>query len=258
MIVAIACMLSVIGVKIIESFRSVFNIYRYVPTEEAQQAAKSGVIYMRLLVLVLWPLGAFYSLEDILDYIYSRTGKEKVQVKLCELIVDLGILISVILLCFSYDLSLLKFDEKSLADYHATMLAINTNYTIETYFAVFSSCIWIKVLYHFRLNSLFGPLLTIFSHMSQIIVQFSLLIILLILTFAFSGRIMFSVGRFESFYESLMTLFSWMLGEFSFDSMSSEGWKGEVFMALYLLVCMVLMMNLLIALLSTTYSNLSS
>lgn len=76
------------------------------------------------------------------------------------------------------------------------MLAINTNYTIETYFGIFGSCIWIKVLYHLRLNSLFGPLLTIFSHMSKVIVQFCLLLILLILTFAFSGRILFSVSQF--------------------------------------------------------------
>ena len=38
-----------------------------------------------------------------------------------------------------------------------------------------------------------------------------------------------------------------MLGEFSFDAMSQEGWKGEFFLALYLLICMVLMVNLLIA-----------
>lgn len=49
-----------------------------------------------------------------------------------------------------------------------------------------------------------------------------------------------------------------MLGEFSFDAMSQEGWKGEFFLALYLLICMVLMVNLLIALLSTTYSRLAS
>lgn len=49
-----------------------------------------------------------------------------------------------------------------------------------------------------------------------------------------------------------------MLGEFVFDTMSQEGWIGEVFLALYLLICMVLMVNLLIALLSTTYSTLAS
>lgn len=114
------------------------------------------------------------------------------------------------------------------------------------------------MLYHLRLNSLFGPLLTIFSHMSKVIIQFCLLLILLIVTFAFSGRILFSVNEFSSFYESLITLFSWMLGEFVFDTMSQEGWIGEVFLALYLLICMVLMVNLLIALLSTTYSTLAS
>ena len=49
-----------------------------------------------------------------------------------------------------------------------------------------------------------------------------------------------------------------MLGEFSFDTMSSEGWKGEVFLGLYLLTCLVLMINILIALLSIKYSELAS
>ena len=40
--------------------------------------------------------------------------------------------------------------------------------------------------------------------------------------------------------------------------MSEEGgWKGEIFLTLYLFSCMVLMLNFLIALLSVVYSNLA-
>ena len=49
-----------------------------------------------------------------------------------------------------------------------------------------------------------------------------------------------------------------MLGRFSFEAMSEEGWKGELFLALYLLVSMVLILNLLIALLSIKYDELAS
>ena len=55
-----------------------------------------------------------------------------------------------------------------------------------------------------------------------------------------------------------MTLFTWLLGSVSFDSMSEEGWSGLLFLSLYLLLCTVFLLNLLIAVLSTTYSTSSS
>ena len=55
-----------------------------------------------------------------------------------------------------------------------------------------------------------------------------------------------------------MTLFTWLLGSVSFDSMSEEGWSGLLFLSLYLLLCTVFLLNLLIAVLSTTYSTLAS
>ena len=165
---------------------------------------------------------------------------------------------SIALLAFSQDYYLLEYREREPLDYFITMFSLNTGETHQSYFAVFGSFIWIRVLNHLRLNSIIGPLLTIFAHMSKVILQFCLLLILLVLTFAFTGRMLFTIPQFSSFYETLITLFSWMLGEFSFATVSEEGWKGEVFMALYLLICMVLMVNLLIALLSTTYSNLAS
>ena len=83
-----------------------------------------------------------------------------------------------------------------------------------------------KVLYQLRLNSLFGPLLTIFTHMGKIILQYSLLLLLLTFTFGFTGRVLFSVPQFSSLYESQVTLFSWMLGQFHFEDMSKEEWVG--------------------------------
>ena len=47
-----------------------------------------------------------------------------------------------------------------------------------------------------------------------------------------------------------------MSGNFSFDEVESEGAFGIVFLASFLLVNMVLMLNLLIAILSSTYAHL--
>ena len=49
-----------------------------------------------------------------------------------------------------------------------------------------------------------------------------------------------------------------MLGDFHFEDMAAEGLKGSLFLALYLLVSLVLLLNLLIAVLSSTFSQLES
>lgn len=59
--------------------------------------------------------------------------------------------------------------------------------------------VWIKVLYQFRLNSLFGPLLTILLSMGKVIIQYSLMLVLLMICFSFTGRILFNSSHFSSF-----------------------------------------------------------
>ena len=70
--------------------------------------------------------------------------------------------------------------------------------------------------------------------------------------------IVFDVPEFSSFQASLITLFTWMLGDFSFETMESEGVLGTLFLAVYLLINLVILLNLIVAILSSTYSQLES
>ena len=84
------------------------------------------------------------------------------------------------------------------------------------------------------------------------------LLALILLTFSCIGMILFSIPEFMTFEGSLITLFSWMLGDFSFDTMQTEGVLGYLFLAIYLLINMIVLLNLIIAILSSTYSQLET
>ena len=48
-----------------------------------------------------------------------------------------------------------------------------------------------------------------------------------------------------------------MLGQFSFETMSEAGFRGQIFLGLFVFLGMVLVLNFLIAVISTTYSRLA-
>lgn len=103
-----------------------------------------------------------------------------------------------------------------------------------------------------------GPLLVIIRRMSKDIFNFLSIAGLVLLLFSCAGMILFNVPSFENFGDSIITLYSWMLGDFDFTDMAPEGVKGSLFLALYLLISLVLLLNLLIAVLSSTFSHLQS
>lgn len=119
---------------------------------------------------------------------------------------------------------------------HAARFSDTTN----VYFAALNSLVWIRVLYLFRLNRTIVPLIKIIFHMGRDIFKFLLLLILILVIFAGIGKIEFSVPEFNTFSDSIVTLYSWMLGAFNFSQMEPEGVKGMLFLAFYLLINMVL------------------
>ena len=94
--------------------------------------------------------------------------------------------------------------------------------------------------------------------MTKDILKFVLLLVLIILTFACIGNIEFEIREFYTFHQSIITLYSWMLGEFSFETVEPEGPKGIIFLAVYLLINLILLLNFVIAIISSTYSRLET
>ena len=151
---------------------------------------------------------------------------------------------------FSKDVLFLRryFNEKNgyLVD-HAYLMAI----------------LWVGCLLSFRQSQILGHLLKIFAHMIEDILKFLILYSIILTTFACIGNILFvrAKGKYDEFYNCFITLYGSSLGEFSyedFEMFTTERQNlGKIYLSLFLMINLIIAMNLLIALLSTTYAELS-
>lgn len=88
-------------------------------------------------------------------------------------------------------------------------------------FASIAGVMWLKVINYLHVTRTVGPLLVIIRRMSKDIFNFLSLACLVLLLFSCIGMVMFAVPNFSSFGNSIITLYSWMLGDFHFDDMAS-------------------------------------
>lgn len=77
MLSLVSVLFGLLGVYLIEEFRTVFEVNFTGLTLEVLEAAKSIIYYLRLFVLVLWPVLATYALDDLLEFIYAKLANLK-------------------------------------------------------------------------------------------------------------------------------------------------------------------------------------
>ena len=129
--------------------------------------------------------------------------------------------------------------------------------------ALLMAILWVGFLLTFRIGEQLGKILKIFASMIKDIVMFLIIYILILMSFACVGNLLFMQieGVYDTFPASFITLYSATLGDFNFtDFEQFETQKeiyGKCYLALFLMANMILALNLLIALLSTTYSEIS-
>ena len=145
-----------------------------------------------------------------------------------------------------------------LEDFHAVR-KVSLPPSMSRNYALLLVPVWLKFINFFHATRTVGPLLKIINKMAQDIFNFLTLACLVILLFSCVGLILFfRNGKFMSFGDALITLYSWMLGEFSFETVEPEGPKGIIFLAVYLLINLILLLNFVIAISSSTYSRLET
>lgn len=112
------------------------------------------------------------------------------------------------------------------------------------------------MIFGLRVTRILGPMVNIIFKMLKDVFIFCILLILVLVLFTCIGQVSFAGSTgFDSFFNTFKLLFSAALGDFSFDGYNN---RVVVFLMIYLLVNLVLMLNLLIALLSNTFSMYSS
>ena len=124
------------------------------------------------------------------------------------------------------------------------------------------ACLWIAVLFTLTMSRTFGPLIFIFIAMMKDVAVFIIIFMLQLMVFACIGNILFInlEGRYDTFGYCLLTLYQASLGEFNYEEfdifLETRRIIGKVYLTIYLLLSAILAINLLIAILSTTYAIL--
>ena len=109
------------------------------------------------------------------------------------------------------------------------------------------------------MNRIVGPLLKIILELGRDFFNFFSIFFLVLLAFVCVGVILLDGNpKFADFLSAITTLLSWTLGSFSFSEVEANGIVGKAFMSFYLIISMVLLLNLLIAVLSSTYAKYES
>lgn len=127
-------------------------------------------------------------------------------------------------------------------------------------YSVGSACLWLRILLLFRLTRFLGPLVKMIQNMMNDIMIFMILFVTQLIIFASMGTLLFaSVDEYGSLYDALKTLFSAALGDFSFDTLADNNknkYIGDSFLIIFIILNTILLLNLLIAILSSTYAML--
>ena len=129
--------------------------------------------------------------------------------------------------------------------------------------AAITALLWFRCIMLLRLSEVFGPLLEMIYAMVVIFMQFMLLYILELVVFAsIAGLTLSDMSDFNNIFEALRTYLEASLGEFDLHTYDSregfEHWFGLLLHILVLFVNMILIINLLIAIMSDTYSRMSN
>ena len=131
-----------------------------------------------------------------------------------------------------------------------------------------------RILSLSQIDNTLGPMTQIIWKMLAHLAKFSVFVAVLIASFALAFYAMFHTcgegnllhGEYGTFSDAYLTMFRALLGDFEFDSFKSArecdvpSWAepvGVLFLVLYLAISSVLLLNLLIAVLSTAHAEVS-
>lgn len=123
---------------------------------------------------------------------------------------------------------------------------------------------WIRVFMIFQASRTFGKMVEIILNMITDIGKFMVLLIILVIAFSSSGRILFfDVAKFKSDTESIIYLISAALGNFDYAIFDTSGlmlskYYGYLYQTLFLVMVAITLLNFLVAILADTYTILQS
>ena len=121
---------------------------------------------------------------------------------------------------------------------------------------------WIRLIFMLQLTTVFGPLIRITMAMMKDLITFFLLFTLQLIAFSCVGILAFGMLKpYETLWDAFIMFFSTAMGEFDLEMYEEMGptkkYYGIVFHVIVILCNLLLMLNLVIAIMSDTYSKFS-
>ena len=137
------------------------------------------------------------------------------------------------------------------------------DFDFRNFTAIILIMMWLRVFLVFRITSLLGPLIKMIFSMVKDISVFLILYFLSLVMFSSVGILLFpDVDNFVTFYKAINYLFEASLGNFDpdiFEEMQTKEVEwGHIYQAIFLIINLILLLNLLIAILSNTYAVLEA
>lgn len=127
--------------------------------------------------------------------------------------------------------------------------------------SIIFACVFYKYIFLLIYEKFFGKFVQIVIQMAKDTIKFVVIFAICLVAFAIFGYCNFyDLEEYETFMDSLLTLYGSSLGGFDFAVFDSAQftavWAGKLFMIIYLLLFTILLLNFLIAILSDTYALL--
>ena len=140
---------------------------------------------------------------------------------------------------------------------------VDDDFHFDYLMAGITAVLWLRCIMILRLTQLFGPTVVMIFRMTSIILQFFVIYVIGLITFASIGTMTLSeADEFHELFDALRIYLMASLGNFDlYQYEDLQGWKKYYGILLHVLVLffyMILMINLLIAIMSDEYNVLSS
>ncbi|CDW83264.1 transient receptor potential cation subfamily member 4 [Stylonychia lemnae] len=213
-----------------------------------------------------------FPIRMIQTFIFSKFSKRKFTILKGNTLIEMGFTICICVWVYKFAAANSvsgvpgEFDKdfnKVQLFVHNSVEEIGENsFRFDILLAFHTGFLWLKVLLLLKLTRSFGPMLKIIEHMVHDFLYFCIIWGINLAFFAFLGMLLFTeIHLFKSIDETLIMLVQSSLGQWDlsiYDNLSLGAIYGKIYHLIFLIVNLVMLLNLMIAILSTTFSNLHS
>lgn len=241
-------------------------ILAQIELEYAHQDHLSEHYYRNLIVVAVLNILTFgYFIQDIFELVYANLRGVFVKTFTPNLLIDFISIILVIVwlskVFGTYSQDLDEHRSEKQTSVLVERIRTNSGFNEKAVIATLLAIQYIRFVLALQVSRTFGPMVKILGSMLVDVIIFLFLFAAILLIFAGSGGILFQeLSAYTDMEESLKTLFASSIGEFdyaTYDTLTDVKPRyGWIFITVFLLLIAIMLLNFLIAILSSTYSNL--